>query len=468
MPNVPAPRDLAGASDRAATSGASASTAQGMPRIRADILIRAGTLVTQDSDRRVLYDAAVAVTGGLIAAIGPWDELKDMAARDTIDLSRDIVLPGLVNAHTHAAMTVFRGLQDDLPLMEWLTAHIWPAEARLTPEIVALGTTLAAAEMLSTGTTTFCDLYIFEKAAAKAAMDIGIRAVVGEGVFDTPNASYKSVEEAFGKVRELRELCAAHGEGLVTPCLVAHSVYATGHETLQKLSALALETGSVLTLHAAETPSETAMCLERFGKRPVAILDELGLLSPTLLAAHAVDVSPEEIALMARRGVKAAHNPRSNLKLASGMAPVAAMRQAGITVALGTDGAASNNALNLFAEMGQAALLAKIQTGDPTALPAQAALDMATLDGAKALGLDGVGVIEPGKQADLIALRGDAPNLQPPNGAVSHLAYAASGHETRLTMVAGKVLYRDGVFTTIDYPSLVKEMESVRKWASGS
>lgn len=438
-----------------------------MPNL-CDILIRAGTLVTQDDARRVLHDAAVTVTGGLIDAIGPWDALKETAASETIDLSRDIVLPGLVNTHTHAAMTVFRGLQDDLPLMEWLTGHIWPAEARLTPEIVALGTTLAAAEMLSTGTTTFCDLYIFEKAAAKAAMDAGIRAVVGEGVFDTPNASYRSVVEAFEKVDELREFCAGEGRGLVTPCMVAHSVYATGHETLRRLAALAAETGTLLTLHAAETASETVMCLERFGRRPVAILDDLGLLSPSLLLAHAVDVTPEEIALMARCGVKVAHNPRSNMKLASGMAPVTAMRQAGLAVALGTDGAASNNALNMFAEMGQAALLAKIQTGDPTALPAKAVLDMATLGGAKALGLDGVGSIETGKQADLIALRGDAPNLQPPNGAVSHLAYAASGHETRLTMVAGRVLYRDGAFTTIDYPSLVKEMQSVRKWAKGS
>jgi 5-methylthioadenosine/S-adenosylhomocysteine deaminase len=434
----------------------------------ADVLIRAGTLVTQDPNRRVLLDAAVAVAGGVIAAVGPWDELKDTKANETIDLSRDIVLPGLVNAHTHAAMTVFRGLGDDLPLMEWLTGHLWPAEARLTPEIVALGTTLAAAEMLSTGTTTFCDLYIFEKAAAKAAMGIGVRAVVGEGVFDTPNASYKSVEEAFEKIRELREFCAGEGKGLVTPCLVAHSVYATGHETLTRLAALAAETGTLLTLHAAETASETAMCLERFGKRPLAILEDLGLLSPSLLAAHAVDVTPEEIALMARRGVKVAHNPRSNLKLASGMAPVAAMRAAGMTVALGTDGAASNNALNMFAEMGQAALLAKVQTGDPTALPAQAVLDMATREGAGALGLGCLGAIVPGHQADIVALRGDAPNLQPQNGAASHLAYAASGHETRLAMVAGKVLYRDGLFITLDYPSLLREMESVRKWAMGS
>jgi 5-methylthioadenosine/S-adenosylhomocysteine deaminase len=363
-------------------------------------------------------------------------------------------------------MTVFRGLEDDLPLMEWLNRHIWPAEARLSQEIVSIGTALACAEMLSTGTTSFCDLYIFEKAVAQTAEKIGMRCFLGEGVFDTPNPSYSTTDQAFERISELISFC--QNKSLIKPCLVAHSVYATNHKALERLSGLARDLDLTLTLHAAETKSETAMCLERFDARPVGILQRLGLLAPNLLVAHAVDVTDTEIELMASNGVKVAHNPRSNMKLASGMAPIAAMRSAGITVALGTDGAASNNALNMFSEMNTAALLAKVRDLDPTALPAQAVLDMATTHGALALGQSDFSSIMPGKQADLIALDVTSPNLQPLHNPVSHLAYCASGHEVRLTMVAGKILYRDGRFSTLDYPALLGEMNSVRKWARGS
>lgn len=431
-----------------------------------DTLMRCGTLVTQDQDRRVLPDAGIAVNHGKIAALGDWQDFQCFQARKTIDLSGHIVLPGLINTHTHAAMTVFRGLEDDLPLMQWLTGHIWPAESRLSAEIVSIGTALACAEMLATGTTSFCDLYLFEKAVAETVEKIGMRGLLGEGVFDTPNPSCATVDQAFERSSELISFC--QGKSLIRPCLVAHSVYATNHEALKRLAGMARELGLTLTLHAAETPSETAMCLERFGARPVDILGDLGLLAPNLLVAHAVDVTDAEIELMAAKGVKVAHNPRSNMKLASGMAPVVAMRAAGITVGLGTDGAASNNALNMFSEMNTAALLAKIRDLDPTALPAQAALDMATTDGARALGREDIGAIAPGNQADLIALDASAPNLQPMHNPSSQLAYSASGHEVCLTMVAGKVLYQDGRFSTLDYQGLLGEMDSVRKWARGS
>jgi len=431
-----------------------------------DILIHAGILVTQDRNRSILTDAAVAVSGSTISRVGPWDELKELSSGEFLDYSGDIVMPGLINTHTHAAMTVLRGLEDDLPLMDWLTGHIWPAESRLTPEIVSTGTALAVAEMLATGTTTFCDLYIFECSVAETAHALGIRAVLGEGVFDTPNASYSGMDQAFAKVDELADYC--HGRELLTPCLVAHSVYATSHATLARLSRLARERGLTLTLHAAETAAETALCLERFGARPVEILRSLNMLGPNLLLAHGVDVTPQEIALLAESGATVSHNPRSNMKLASGMAPAAAMREAGVTVCLGTDGAASNNTLNMFAVMNAAALMAKARGLDPTALPAQAVLDMATRDGARALGLPQCGSIEPGMQADLVALNASAPNLQPLHNPLSHLAYAASGHEVRLTMVAGKALYRDGRYATLDYPGLLKEMAAVRKWARGA
>lgn len=437
-----------------------------VPLSPCDTLIRAGTLVTQDGQRRVLTDAGLAVKDGLVAAVGPWAELAATPSRRTLDLSADIVLPGLVNAHTHAPMTVFRGLEDDLPLMEWLTEHIWPAEGRLSEEIVAMGTALACAEMLASGTTAFCDMYLFEQTIAATASDIGIRAVLGEGVFDTPNPSTPSQERAFEKVDELIAFCASRP--LLRPCLVAHSVYATNHPALLRLDRIARDNGLTLTLHAAETATETALCLERFGKRPIAVLEELGLTRPGLLVAHAVDVTREEIELMAAKGVAVAHNPRSNMKLASGMAPVRAMRAAGVTVGLGTDGAASNNALNMFAEMGAAALMSKVREMDPTSLPAQAVLDMATVDSAKAVGWPELGSLAPGSPADLTALCGGLPHLQPLNNPVSHLAYAANGGDVRLTMVAGETLYEDGRFTSFDYPALLKEMDSVRKWLAGA
>ncbi|GAB6035505.1 amidohydrolase [Fundidesulfovibrio butyratiphilus] len=434
-----------------------------MEKLPCDLLVKAGTLVTQDSDRRVLTDAALALSEGKILAVGPD---ADIASRyrpgDVLDLSGDIVLPGLINAHTHVPMTVFRGLEDDLALLDWLENHIWPAESRLNERIVRLGALLACAEMLRFGCTTFLDLYLFEEQTALAARSAGIRAVVGEGVFHPPTASYATTEQAFARVDSLLRLL--EDDPLVRPCLVAHSVYATGKDELLKLGDMARTKGLTLTLHAAETTDETAVCLERFGKRPVDMLRDLGLLGPNLLVAHAVDITPDEIDLLAATETRVAHNPRSNMKLGSGTAPVAAMRAAGVTVGLGTDGAASNNALNMFAEMAAAALLAKVG-GDPTALPARDALDMATVDGAKAVGLRDVGSLAPGFRADLTALRGDSPNLNPLYDAPSHLVYAASGGEVRLTMVEGKVVYRDGVYAGIDFPGLLAEMDDIKAWA---
>ena len=350
-----------------------------------------------------------------------------------------------------------------MPLMDWLQGHIWPAEARLSPEIVAVGTALACAEMLRTGTTCFVDLYLFEQTVARVVQDAGLRAVLGEGVFDQPNASSKTPDQALAKMAELMAFCK--DKDRLRPCMVAHSVYATGPDTLLALDALARDNGLKLTLHAAETASETAMVLAQTGLRPIALLESLGLLTPRLLAAHAVDVTEAEIALLAERGVGVAHNPRSNMKLGSGAAPVAAMRRAGVLVGLGTDGAASNNALNMFAEMHAASLLGKLRALDPTALPAQDVLDMATRDGAVVAGWPELGSLEPGKRADLVVLDGTAPNLQPPHNPVSHLVYAASGAEVRLTMVEGRVLYRDGAYTSLEYPALLREMSSIRCWA---
>lgn len=427
-------------------------------------LIRAGVLVTQDQERRIVEDAGLALDQGLVLAAGPWDQVRTAyGPKETLDLSGHMVLPGLINTHTHAAMTVLRGLEDDLPLMDWLQNHVWPAEARLSPEIVYLGACLACAEMLSTGTTCFLDLYLFEEHTARAVMASGMRAVLGEGVLAQATASYKSLDQALAKVEALRRLCKDHPR--LKTCLVGHSVYATTHEALARLRDLAESHDEVMTLHAGESAAETAMCLERFARRPVAVLADLGLLRPNLLVAHAVDLTVQEIELLAVAGVKVAHNPRSNMKLASGTARISAMRRAGITVGLGTDGAASNNSLNLFAEMSAAALLAKVHTQDPTTLPAQEVLDMATVSGAACVGWEDLGSLSPGRAADLIALDMTRPNLQPRHNPVSHLVYAASGHEVRLSMVAGRVVYRDGQFTDLDYPALLRELAGVVRWA---
>ena len=423
--------------------------------IACDTLVRAGVLVTQDQARTIVEDAGLALFRGAVLATGPWAEISlSHAAPETLDLDGHLVLPGLINAHCHAPMTLFRGMEDDLPLLDWLTQHIWPAEARLDPEIVAIGARLACAEMLAGGTTCFADLYFFEEQVARAVLDSGMRAALAEGIITAPRA--------FERIEALESACS--GQTRLKSFLAAHSVYATQHDTLVTMAELAERRGQVLSLHAAESPAETALCLERFGRRPVAILGDLGLLRENLLVAHAVDVRDDEIALLAEQGVKVAHNPRSNMKLASGAAPVEAMRRAGVSVALGTDGAASNNSLNLFGEMGAAALLAKVSTGDPTALPAQAVLDMATRNAALALGWPEIGSLEPGQRADLCALDLAHPGLNPLNDPVSHLVYAAGAAPVRLTMVEGRVVYRDGRFPGLDHQSLRAEAAKALAW----
>ena len=366
-------------------------------------------------------------------------------------------------------MTFLRGLADDMPLMDWLNQRIFPVEQKLTPELVRLGSLMGYAEMLRTGTTACVDMYLFEASVFEAAETAGLRCLGGEAVFAFPSAAFPGPEADLDATRALAEKYRGHDRLRVA--VNPHSVYTTTAEILTACRDLAQELNLPLHIHLAETPSETQICLSAQGKRPTEYCRSLGLLDVPCTLAHVVDVTSEELDLLARKNAVVAHNPSSNMKLASGAAPVAAMLARGIRVGLGTDGAASNNRLNMFTEMGRAALMHKLTALDPTLLPAGQVLDMATLGGAAAMHDARLGSLAPGMAADCIALDLSEPNLQPMYNEVSHIVYAATGMETRMTMVGGEVLYNDGHFTRFDYPALRQEMRNVRRFvleASGS
>lgn len=422
-------------------------------------IIAAETIITQNAERTIINDGAIAIADGKIAAAGKLRDIRGQwLAEEIIDPGHLLLMPGLVNAHTHAAMTFLRGFADDLPLMQWLRGAVFPVEARLTAEIVELGSLLGFAEMLATGTTACVDMYIFEHAVLAAAAKAGLRCLAGEVVFDFPSACCQGPERALAVTEELALQYAGHERLAVSVC--PHAVYTASPENLRQCGDLARRLGLPVHMHLAETKTETAECMVRHGRRPVALAAACGLMDAHLLAAHLVDINDEDMAQL--RGACGIHNPSSNMKLASGAAPVIALQKAGAHMALGSDGAASNNQLNMFAEMRQAALLRKLADGNPASLPAQAALDMATLGGAAAFGNARFGRIEPGAPADIIGLDLRAPNMQPLYNPVSQVVYAASGHECRLTMVAGEILYQDGKFSRFDYSALLREAAVLR------
>jgi 5-methylthioadenosine/S-adenosylhomocysteine deaminase len=375
---------------------------------------------------------------------------------EKVDLGEHALIPGLVNAHTHAAMTLMRGIADDLPLMRWLEDHIWPAETRhVSPQFVTDGTLLACAEMLAGGVTCFNDMYFFPAAALEAALEAGMRASVGLIVVDFPSAYAADPDDYLAKGLALRDRWNEHP--LASFCLAPHAPYTVSDATFRKVATMAGEVDVPLHIHLHETAHEIELSLAAHGVRPLARLERLGLLGPNLIAVHAVHLEDAEIALLARHGASVAHCPSSNLKLASGFAPVARLASAGVNLSLGTDGAASNNRLDLFEEMRLAALLAKGVAQDAEALPAHAALRAATLGGATALGLQTrVGSIIAGKAADLAAVRFRGPHLEPCYDPASHLVYAASRHDVSDVWVAGARLVQDGRHTN----SVLRDLDS--------
>ena len=395
----------------------------------------------------VLEDHCVALRDGVIEAVLPLaDAGTRFSSHEHVDLGEHALIPGLVNAHTHAAMSLMRGLADDLPLMRWLEEHIWPAEMKhVSPAFVKDGTLLACAEMLRGGVTCFNDMYFFPEAALEAALAAGMRMSLGMIVFDFPSAYGSDPDDYLAKGLALRDRWREHP--LVSFCLAPHAPYTVSDATFRKIATLAGEVDVPVHIHLHETEDEIARSIAEHGVRPLERLQRLGLLGPGLIAVHAVHLNDAEIAQLAEHGASVAHCPSSNLKLASGFAPVAKMVAAGINLAIGTDGAASNNRLDMFEEMRLAALLAKAVAGDAEAMPAHAALRAATLGGAAALGLETrIGSIAPGKAADLAAVRLSGPELSPCYDPVSHLVYAASRRDVSDVWVAGRRLLQGGNF----------------------
>ncbi|MDA0954826.1 MAG: TRZ/ATZ family hydrolase [Proteobacteria bacterium] len=405
---------------------------------------------------------AVALAEGKIAALGPADALKARWPQATrVSLPKQALLPGFVNAHGHAAMSLFRGFADDMPLGPWLEDRIWPLEGRyVSPEFVADGTALAAAEMLRGGTTTFSDMYFFPEVAASVALRAGLRAQLCCPLIQFPTAWASGPEEGFRKTLELRDQYRDHDR--IQVAFGPHSSYALSPEHMARVATLAEELDLPVQIHLQETAAEVEEALKTHGERPIASLERYGLLSPRLQAVHLTQVSDADLDRLQRFNVAVVHCPQSNLKLASGFAPVARFLKAGLRVALGTDGAASNNALSMLRELQVAALLAKAVAQDATALPAQAALRMATRGGAEVLGLDHrLGRLEAGYEADLVAISLGGLEAQPVYHPEAQLAYSVGDAAVRHCWVGGKAVLKDGALTTLDPDALTR---SAARW----
>jgi 5-methylthioadenosine/S-adenosylhomocysteine deaminase len=403
----------------------------------------------------VLTGHAVAVREGKIEAVLPTAEARQrFADYPRLELAEHVLIPGLVNAHTHAAMTLMRGLADDLPLVRWLEEHVWPAEKRhVSAEFVRDGTLLACAEMLRGGITCFNDMYFFADAALEAALEAGMRSAHGIIVIEFPSAYAADAADYLRKGLELRD--RYRDEGLASFCLAPHAPYTVSDASFRQIATLAAELDLPVHVHVHETEHEVQTSLAEHGVRPLERLRRLNLLGPNLIAVHAVHLSAEEIALLARHGCSVAHCPSSNLKLASGLAPIARLAQAGVNIAIGTDGAASNNRLDMFHEMRLAALLAKAVAADAQAMPAHAALRAATLGGAQALGLaERIGSIAAGKAADLTALALRGPELAPCYDVVSHLVYAVGREHVTHVWVAGELQLSEGTLQSTAFSRL--------------
>jgi len=422
------------------------------------LIVVGGTVITQNAARDIVSPGAVVVDGSDIIEVGTPDAVAaKYRASETIEAREDIILPGLINTHTHAPMVIYRGLADDLALMDWLQKYIFPAEAKtVSPDMVRTGTKLAALEMIESGTTTFADMYYFEEEIAKATVEAGLRAVLGQTIIQFPVADAKTPAEGLARAeRFIREF---KDNGLVVPAVAPHALYTNDRATLVASAELSRRHGVPLLLHFAEAEDEVRHARERFGATPAAYLESLGFWGPNTLAAHAIWVTDDDLAILKRRDVGLSHNPESNMKLASGAAPVVKYLAAGVALGLGTDGAASNNDLDMFEAMRQASFLAKHVAKDPTVVPARAALDLATVGGARALHMERlIGSLEPGKRADLITISMRAARQTPIYDPVSHLVYATRGDDVRTTIVNGKVLMKERQVRTLDRAAVIAD-----------
>ena len=432
-----------------------------------ELVLVGGIVVTMDPQRRIFPEGAVAVAGDRIAAVGPAEEvLRGHPHAERVDCRGTAIIPGLVNAHTHAPMSLMRGLADDLRLDVWLNGYMMPVEREFVDEEFCWwGTLLSCVEMIRSGTTCFCDMYYFEDAVARAAERAGLRAVCGETLMKYPTPDAPSYDQSLLYAREF--LARWQGHPRIVPAVAPHAPYTCTQEILEEATDLALAHGAPLLIHLAETAQEVEEAREETGLSPVAWADRAGVFRARTVAAHCVHATDEDLDLLAARRVGVAHNPTSNLKLASGIAPLAGMLQRGIAVGLGTDGAGSNNDLDLLEEARLAALLPKGTSGNPTLVPAREAFALATIGGARALGLaDRIGSLEVGKQADLAVVDLDRPHLTPlfrlsPNNVYSALVYAAKGGDVRHVLVDGRWLMRDGEVLSLDVGEVVRTAREI-------
>src|SRR5882762_6882701 len=430
---------------------AAAQRSTGRRMIRVDLLVLNGTLVTMDKDRRVIQDAGIAVEHGRIVAVGSRaDIVEKYSAPEKVDASGKIIIPGLINGHTHVPMTLFRGLADDLDLQEWLTKYIFPAEAKnVTEEFVRAGTRLGLAEMIRGGTTTYCDMYYFEDAIADETAKAGVRGVLGETVIDFPVADNKTNAEAMAYVE--RFVQKWKGNELIVPAVAPHAPYTVSEEHLKAVRAFSDRTAAPIVTHISETKREVDDSLKAHGASPVDYLSRIGFLSNRVIAAHMVWPSAGEIEILKRAEVGVVHNPQSNMKLASGVAPVPKMLDEGLRVGLGTDGAASNNDLSMWEEMDTAAKLHKLISGDPKVMSAEQAFELATTGGARALHMEReIGSIEKGKRGDIVLVNRDALNQIPLYNIYSDLVYATKASDVETVIINGKIVMRDRRLLTLN------------------
>ncbi|SHN66964.1 amidohydrolase family protein [Desulfovibrio litoralis] len=420
-------------------------------------------ILGKQADNVVLENCGVAINNGVIVELDRVDVLQNKYP-DYIHsaFKNTLLMPALINGHTHASMNIFKGVADDLPLMEWLSKHIFPKEAKLTYKLVRAGALLGFAEMIRTGTNLACDMYLIEDAVCEAAAQLGIKLLAGEGIFAFPSPAYQTEEQAFSLLEAQIERW--QGNPNIRFAVSPHSVYTTTESLLRRCQNFAEKHGLPLHIHLAESETETEQSLKLHKQRPVEYCNRLGLLNSNTILAHCVDLTLDEIDLLAENNVKIIHNPKSNLKLNSGIALVPEMLEREIVVGLGTDGAASNNTLNMFSEMNYAALIHKVNANDPTVMSAQTVLNMATINNAKALQWNNVGKIAPSYSADLIGIDLNNINLQPLYTPVSQLVYAANGHEVCFTMVNGEFLYKDGVYNNISLEDIKAEVKEIKAW----
>lgn len=435
-----------------------------------DLIIGNASVLTCDDSMQSIPDGALAIDGGTVVGIGTTRQIHaEFRGRREMSLHNHVVMPGLINTHTHAAMSCLRGLADDLPLDRWLHDVIFPAEAaHVCPQFVYWGTLLAAAEMLLNGITTFCDGYFYEEEATKAAADAGGRAILGQGVLDLPSPDCPDPARARHRIDRFLADFPRNNDRL-RPSLFCHAPYTCSPETLQWVKGLCSERDLLFQTHLSETAGEVDELIKRYGCRPAVHLDRLGVLDGRTLCAHAIWLDGSEMELLAERGVGIAHCPESNMKLASGIAPIPAMLAARMKVGLGTDGCASNNNLDLFAEMDMAAKLHKVHELNPVCCSATEILHMATLAGAQAIGWEKeIGSMEVGKKADMIAINMNQPHLTPVYEPVSHAVYAVSGADVRYVWVNGQTVVADGRIQTIDLDEVFAEIRALSRRIIGS